>query len=396
MRAKGEGSVFEVNGKVFFQESFSVDGRRKYITGSGSTLKQARDRQRKNVERFHQGLKRERVPKHSLSSVLDEWLGASSQIQEASRTRYRNNIRRHVIEPLDDPAVEALTKTDLRALFSTMLPEREVGPSAIHHAQQTLRTLLNFAVEREYIAVNPLSGVKVSKSTQVEFGDAKFIQRNTGIFLSMLDWMEQTQHERYPMVLMLSLGLRISEVLGLEWDCFTSLTSNAKATVEVRQQLTRSGDGPLRIKTQTKTRTSVRRIPLPSRHRLAIVALKKQNRQAKDDWARNLVFLQPSGAVFRPEHFNDVWRGIFDDFYTAKKTPENQRYYFRPHYCRHIAASLYISSGESVKVVQELLGHSSSSMTLDVYAHSTSDEKRKATEFLAAASHRSKTQPKPV
>jgi integrase len=39
-----------------------------------------------------------------------------------------------------------------------------------------------------------------------------------------------------------------------------------------------------------------------------------------------------------------------------------------PHALRHTAASLAISSGANVKVVQRMLGHASAAMTLDVYA----------------------------
>ena len=39
-----------------------------------------------------------------------------------------------------------------------------------------------------------------------------------------------------------------------------------------------------------------------------------------------------------------------------------------PHDLRHTAASLAIASGAHVKVVQQMLGHASAAMTLDVYA----------------------------
>ena len=42
---------------------------------------------------------------------------------------------------------------------------------------------------------------------------------------------------------------------------------------------------------------------------------------------------------------------------------------FHPHELRHTAASLAIASGADVKVVQQMLGHKSATMTLDVYGH---------------------------
>ena len=40
-----------------------------------------------------------------------------------------------------------------------------------------------------------------------------------------------------------------------------------------------------------------------------------------------------------------------------------------PHELRHTAASLAISSGADIKVVQQMLGHGSAAMTLDTYGH---------------------------
>lgn len=43
----------------------------------------------------------------------------------------------------------------------------------------------------------------------------------------------------------------------------------------------------------------------------------------------------------------------------------------RPHDLRHTAATVAIASGADIKSVQELMGHATSSFTLDVYAHAS-------------------------
>jgi hypothetical protein len=42
---------------------------------------------------------------------------------------------------------------------------------------------------------------------------------------------------------------------------------------------------------------------------------------------------------------------------------------FHPHELRHTAASLAIASGADVKIVQQMLGHRTATMTLDLYGH---------------------------
>ena len=47
--------------------------------------------------------------------------------------------------------------------------------------------------------------------------------------------------------------------------------------------------------------------------------------------------------------------------------------HFHPHEFRHTAASLAIAAGADVKVVQQMLGHKSATMTLDLYGHLFAD-----------------------
>jgi integrase len=56
-----------------------------------------------------------------------------------------------------------------------------------------------------------------------------------------------------------------------------------------------------------------------------------------------------------------------------------------PHALRHTAASLAIASGANVKVVQQMLGHKSATMTLDLYGHLFSDQLDDVANALDAA-----------
>jgi integrase len=52
---------------------------------------------------------------------------------------------------------------------------------------------------------------------------------------------------------------------------------------------------------------------------------------------------------------------------------------------RHTAATILLNSNLPVKVAQELLGHSSASITLDVYGHVLPDASRQAARMMDAA-----------
>ena len=74
----------------------------------------------------------------------------------------------------------------------------------------------------------------------------------------------------------------------------------------------------------------------------------------------DLVFIAPGGGVlrntnFRPRFFDRAARAAGLEGLT-------------PHELRHTAASLAVAAGANVKSVQQMLGHASAAMTLDVYA----------------------------
>lgn len=61
-----------------------------------------------------------------------------------------------------------------------------------------------------------------------------------------------------------------------------------------------------------------------------------------------------------------------------------------PHKLRHTAASLAIAAGANVKVVQQMLGHKSATMTLDLYGHLFGDQLDEVADALELARTRSR------
>ncbi|QIN30420.1 integrase [Brevibacterium luteolum] len=58
------------------------------------------------------------------------------------------------------------------------------------------------------------------------------------------------------------------------------------------------------------------------------------------------------------------------------------------HDLRHTAASLAVSTGATVKVIQRMLGHKSAAMTLDIYSDLFDEDLDSVAEKLSAAHRR--------
>ena len=78
-----------------------------------------------------------------------------------------------------------------------------------------------------------------------------------------------------------------------------------------------------------------------------------------------LVFPRQRGGILPIEEY----RNVFD-----KACQEVGIVGLTPHGLRHTTASLAISAGANVKVLQRMLGHASAAMTLDRYGHLMDDD----------------------
>lgn len=169
----------------------------------------------------------------------------------------------------------------------------------------------------------------------------------------------------YPALLIaLGLGLRRGEVLGLRWE---SIDLDADQPVlHVRQQLLRRPNGGGLALADLKTQRSRRSIALPAT--VANALRSHRALQARDqmlagpDWLNGsgLVFTTPLGSPVDPRNFNT---------FVSKVSRDAGLGHWHPHELRHSAGSLLIAAGVPLQVVSEILGHSSTKVTSDIYIH---------------------------
>jgi integrase len=170
----------------------------------------------------------------------------------------------------------------------------------------------------------------------------------------------QNDTKRHALLLTAALtGLRASELRGLRW---ADIDLKA-AELHVRQRADRfckMGD--------PKSESSKRTLPLAPELMLAL----KEWKLACPQGAAGLVFPTRTGRV---EHHSNMLRGLEPIMSAARVVDQGGEPKYALHAFRHFFASWCINPKERggrelpPKVAQELLGHSSIVMTLDIYGH---------------------------
>lgn len=217
-----------------------------------------------------------------------------------------------------------------------------------------LKRIFNHAVQNRIIQANPTRNISRPRYTTA-IRRALTVQE----VRRLLDVVKDDRYEAV-YVLAVTAGMRIGEILALRWE---DVDFDA-GTIAIRRTIVEKGGkfmlGP------PKTTKSFRTIYIPQ---IALNALRK-----RFSGQEGYVFPSRSGRpVLRTRFTNSEWSRV-------RKAAGLDGVVF--HQLRHTAATLQLRAGTHPVVVQELLGHSSVSITLDVYSHATADLHRQSADRI--------------
>ena len=160
--------------------------------------------------------------------------------------------------------------------------------------------------------------------------------------------------------------VRPVNILGLKWNAI-DLDAN---TLTIRHTVTSCNLGGKHIEVvadTTKTKSSMRTLPLVSEFRLLLLKKKEQQEHYRKLCGRSYcqayldyVCVNELGERLKPNALSDGFRRILE---------QNNLRVIRLHDLRHTCASLLLANGVSMKQIQEWLGHSDFSTTANIYAH---------------------------
>lgn len=271
-----------------------------------------------------------------------DWLQRhKTKVTASSHHSVESTWRVHVLPKWGDYAVGAVTRRDL-ALWLTQLGETR-SHTTVARARDLLGGIFDDAIEEGRIIKNPARGIAIKKKPLPE-----------ETFLTHRQVEELARASRYPSL------VRFLAYTGLRWGEATALrvrnVDTRKRRLTIREAVAEvNGQHILgSVKSHEK-----RIVAYPDFLDAEITDICRA--RAADDrlWAT------ADGGFLRSGNSRNGW------FQAAVKQcmnadPDLVR--ITPHDLRHTAASLAISAGANVKVIQRMLGHKSAKVTLDTYA----------------------------
>lgn len=309
--------------------------------------------------------------KTTVGEWLTKWLESYAKPALAPTTfeLYQNNVKVHLVPALGGVKLQKLTSVHVQELLARLQAEGK-AQWTIHGIYRVLHKALNDAVRAGLVARNVAD--MVNKPKQERKPRPTLDPEEARRFLDAA--REDRLYALY--VLAILHGLRRGELLGLRWADVDLEVGRLSITQAMKMVNNRPAFG------EPKTARSRRLVELTA---LAVEALRRHRHEQKkerlafgpDYQDHGLVFCQVNGKPLDPH--NMLKRSFKRLLKTAGIAKD-----LHLHDLRHTCATLLLKQGVHPKVVQERLGHSNISMTMDLYSHVLPGLQREAGEKLDA------------
>ncbi|HEV2032644.1 MAG TPA: site-specific integrase [Candidatus Dormibacteraeota bacterium] len=367
-RGRGEGTIYHRPDGRWSATLRLEYGRRKTLYG----------RTRAEVQIKLRQLQRDReqgvivgAPSVSVANYLARWLDEAARLKVRPKTfmSYSLNVRR--LDPLIGRIrLAQLTPQTIQGAYAR-LSAQGLAPRSVRQAHVVLHSALRQAVRWGMVGRNAAAGAIVPRPEPSEMATLTSEQ------LHRLFESTKGQALHAVWVLLATTGLREGEALGLRW----SDVDMDKPTLVVRRALQRHGSAGL-VMVDPKTARSRRTIHLS---RVAVEALVEHRARQRETrlvagaaWRTDfgdLVFCARTGLPMGSSWLNVVFK---------RELAKAGLPRIRIHDLRHTAATLLLTRGVHPKVVQDMLGHSTVTLTLDTYSHVTPALHKEAADHMDA------------
>lgn len=370
---------------VIVDVGVNANGKRKQQWRGGFTSRKDAEAELTRVLRRLQTGEYVAPSKLTVSAFLnDEWLPAiRATVRPTTYRSYETHVRVHIEPLLGQVPLQKLTGARLNEFYAELARSRQRGmkplsPATVRRAHAMLHRALRDAVRWDRIARNPadLSDPPKQRATAAR-------EMSTWSADDVVAFLSSVHNDRlYALWLFLiTTGVRRGEAAGLRWqdvDLERRRASIRQAHVAVGYAVEVA---------EPKTSRS-RRVLALDKGTVAVLRAHRKSQlvdrlAAGTAWRETgLVFVQSDGVALHPDRITK----LFDKAVLAAGVPR-----IRLHDLRHTHATLALEAGLHPKVVSDRLGHSTTSVTLDIYSHVTPSLQEEAAETVAALLQRHRT-----
>lgn len=376
------------NGAYTFRWT-SADGKRHAVYAP--TLEELRAQEEQVVVDKHDCIKTD-VKRLTVNDVFDLWCQLKRGIKDSTFKNYIYMYEMFVQPTFGKNRVTAVKKSDVRRYYNDLADGKILKIKTIDNVHNVLHQVFQVAVDDGIIRTNPtdnmLKELKLSHDNDGEKRKALTIEQQK-LFLDYLYGHEKYKHWYPIFYIMCNTGMRVGEITGLRW-CDIDLTENMISVNHTLVYYNHRDEMGCYFSINTpKTKAGERTIPMTEGVRDAFIMEREYQLEAeiqsvgRVDGYDDFIFVNKDGRVQHQGTLNKAIKRIMRDCNCGilEKEGVDSNPVLLPnfscHNLRHTFATRLCESGINLKVIQDILGHSDVSTTMNIYVDVTNDLKRK-------------------
>lgn len=315
----------------------------------------------------------------TVATLMNNWLKSKElSLKQTTLTRYQEQVKWYIlpllgivpIDALDAPMIQQWVNSINKAPPTVKNGGKPLTAKTVHNVFLNLKAALDYAVNLNLIVKNPCTYVNLPAL------DKKEAESYTETEIKKILSSAAGTDMYFPIYLLLHTGMRRGELLGLRWQNVHIGTEDKHAYINIIQtRLNVAG----KVLTDTpKSASSRRKIFLSEQARKEFKAYRlwcskvmlKHGLKLMPD---TLVIIRADSTVDTPDNFTKRWR-IFLDKNNIRK--------LKLHCLRHTCATMLLKNNVDIKTISNRLGHSDTTMVLNVYGHSLDSTSQEAAEKM--------------
>lgn len=403
---KGE-SYRENEGRYFYRWTDRT-GKRHAVYAK--TLDALRTKENEISKDISDGIKAE-AQSITLNQIYDLWKSIKRGLKNTSFQNYCYMYDTFVANSFGKNRIAAIRKSDVKRFYNSLADERGLATSTINSIHTIIHQLFGMAIDDNYIRSNPSDNTLRELKKSREFIEEKrsaLTADQEKIFLEFL--LENSVYRHwYPVfAIMIGSGLRVGEITGLRWqdvDIDNGIIDVNHTLVYYSHRIVKPGEktGSYFAINSTKTPASKRKIPMLDFVKEAFLMEKQYQEETEIkcavtvDGFTDFIFVNSFGNVQHQGALNRAIHRVVRacNLKIIETNPKIESPVLLPHFSchslRHTFATRMCENGVNIKVIQDVLGHTDISTTMNIYTDATKDMKIQAFKSLNEELNKGKT-----
>ncbi len=342
-----------------FIKGYEMSGKAKYGFCYGKTYGEAKEKLEKNKAALIAGRPiQPSVQRRRLVYFCDEWLRQRrGKVRESTYEKYYSMVTKHILPRMGGYFATGITSATVDSFSHGLLYEDGLSVKTVHDILSLLHNILKY-ISAQYPGIFPAVEINYPRENRRE---TRVLNREEQErFASFL--LTNTDPCKLGVLLMLLTGMRIGEICALTWDDVHLKEKSIHITGTLQRRIDDGDENDNRTKLvigEPKSFTSARTIPMPQICVRLCRRLSPHNPMAYVLTGREK-FMEPRVLQYRIEKYTRACglEGV------------------HAHTLRHTFATRAVEVGFEIKSLSEVMGHSTTSITMERYVHSSMEMKR--------------------